>query len=88
MQQFNKNFMSPEQLEQFKKQMEQWQSFDPKKSGSDWKRMGELERQIEQMQKENGPSFDERQRKEKQKEMDQLKRQLEEMQALGFDHLV
>ena len=88
MQQFDKNFVIPEQLEQFKQEMGPWQSFDPKKLGSDWKRMGDLEREIEQMPKENGPSFEERQRDQKQKEMDQLKRQLEEMQALGFDHLV
>lgn len=86
MQQFNKNFVNPEQLDQ---QMRQWQqSFDPKKFGFDQKQMDQLQRQLEQMRKMNVPSFDEKQRKEMEKEMDRLRRQFEEMQALGFDHLV
>jgi len=86
MEQFNKNFINPEQLEQ---QMRQWQqSFDPKKFGFDQKQMDELQNQLEQMREMNVPSFDEQQRKEMQKEMDRLRRQFEEMQAPGFDHIV
>ena len=89
MQQFNKNFVTPEQLDQLHKQMEQWQqSFDPNKLGYDWTHMDDLQRQIQQMRQWNMPSFDEQQRKEMERQMDRLKRQLEEMQALGFDHLV
>jgi serine protease Do len=82
MQQFNKNFVSPEQLNQLK----QWQqSFDPKAFGFDKKQMEELKKQMQQFQM---PQFDEQQRKEMQKQMNQLRRQMEEMQSPGFAHFV
>jgi serine protease Do len=90
--------LSPEQVEQFKKQLEEQtekllQQFKEKEFKLDQKQMDELQKQMKQFQhfgfdSKQREQLNEQMREQMKRQMDQLKRQLEEMQAQGFDHMV
>lgn len=82
--------ISPEQMEEFRKQAEQTarQFRDQMKSQDfkiDQKQLDELKRQAEKFQT---PEFQEQLREQLQKQMEQMRRQFEELQQPGVPHFV